>query len=121
MDIVDPTSKSNSTSEDSDEHDDGVQPNVKTRPESSGPTFIFTYNGRPISEDMTVDDVGIEDGDTIVAVEMVDLTEVAVRRAPAFLVTNIPLRKWGFYQDDELVPVSQQVRLKKNWTSDPSE
>lgn len=45
---------------------------------SSFPNFIYTHNGRPLAEDLTVDEVGVEDGDTIVAVEMVDLTESVV-------------------------------------------
>ena len=71
---------------------DGGSGNTKTQPKSetenkSGaalpsrppPDFIYTHNGRPISEDMTVDDVGVEDGDIIVAVELVDLTKSVVR------------------------------------------
>jgi len=45
----------------------------------SPPDFMYTHNGHPISPDMTVDDVGVEDGDIIVAVELVDLTESVVR------------------------------------------
>src|ERR1700733_2822822 len=58
------------------------KPEVENKDETatpSPPDFIYTHNGRPISPDMTVDDVGVEDGDIIVAVELVDLTESVVR------------------------------------------
>lgn len=41
-------------------------------PTPNHPDFIYTHNGRPLADDLTVDDVGIEDGDTIVAIELVD-------------------------------------------------
>lgn len=37
--------------------------------------FIFTHNGRSVEADQTPEDAGMEDGDEILAVEMMDLTE----------------------------------------------
>lgn len=37
--------------------------------------FIFTYNGRILEADQTPEDVGIDEGDEILAVELMDLTE----------------------------------------------
>lgn len=51
---------------------------IENKSETPPLDFIYTHNGRPISEDMTIDGVGVEDGDTIVAVELVDLTESVV-------------------------------------------
>jgi len=42
---------------------------------SSGMQFIFTYNGRMLEADQTPEEVGIDEGDEIVAVELMDLTE----------------------------------------------
>jgi len=44
-------------------------------PSTSGMQFIFTYNGRMLEAEQTAEDVGIEEGDEIVAVELMDLTE----------------------------------------------
>ena len=41
----------------------------------SGMQFIFTYNGRMLEADQTPEEVGIDEGDEIVAVELMDLTE----------------------------------------------
>jgi len=37
--------------------------------------FIFTYNGRMLDGEQTPEDVGIEEGEEIIAVEYMDLTE----------------------------------------------
>jgi hypothetical protein len=37
--------------------------------------FIFTHNGRSIGPDQSPEDAGMEDGDEILAVELMDLTE----------------------------------------------
>lgn len=37
--------------------------------------FIFTHNGRSLDEDQAPEDVGMEDQDEILAVELMDLTE----------------------------------------------
>jgi hypothetical protein len=39
--------------------------------------FIFTHNGRSLDEEQTPEDVGMEDQDEILAVELMDLTENA--------------------------------------------
>ena len=40
-----------------------------------GIQFIFTYNGRILDGDQTPEDVGMDEGDEIIAVELMDLTE----------------------------------------------
>lgn len=54
-------------------------PAPTTKP-SVGPenAFVFTYAGKVLSGDMTPEEVGMEDGDEMLAVEMWDLTEVEV-------------------------------------------
>ena len=37
--------------------------------------FIFTHNGRSVDAEQTPEEAGMEDGDEILAVEMMDLTE----------------------------------------------
>jgi hypothetical protein len=37
--------------------------------------FIFTHNGRSVDADMTPEEAGMEEGDEILAVELMDLTE----------------------------------------------
>jgi hypothetical protein len=41
----------------------------------SGMQFIFTFNGRMLEADQTPEEIGIDEGDEIVAVELMDLTE----------------------------------------------
>ncbi|GJJ13379.1 hypothetical protein Clacol_007631 [Clathrus columnatus] len=62
-------------------------------------TFIFTFMGRTIEPDQTPEDAGMDDGDEILAVEMMDLTT----------------------DDCEEVPEPQRQRLKKNWTENTHE
>ena len=44
-------------------------------PSNSPMQFIFTFNGRSIDSDQTFEEIGIEDDDEILAVELMDLTE----------------------------------------------
>jgi hypothetical protein len=37
--------------------------------------FMFTHGGRTLESDMTPEEAGIDDGDEIFAIEMMDLTE----------------------------------------------
>jgi len=61
--------------------------------------FLFTHMGRGVEPEQTPEDVGMEDGDEILAVEMMDLT----------------------MDESEEVPEPQRERLKKNWTDNPPE
>ncbi|KIJ53495.1 hypothetical protein M422DRAFT_25368 [Sphaerobolus stellatus SS14] len=61
--------------------------------------FLFTHMGKSIEPDQTPEDIGMEDGDEILAVEMMDLTK----------------------DESDDVPEPQRERLKKNWTDDPQE
>jgi hypothetical protein len=40
--------------------------------------FVFTHNGRAVEADQTPEEAGMEDGDEILAVELMDLTEGTV-------------------------------------------
>ncbi|KAF8346970.1 hypothetical protein F5887DRAFT_882756 [Amanita rubescens] len=62
--------------------------------------YIFTHNGRSIEPDQTPEDANMEDGDDIIAVELMDLTEFTSRH-------------------DKAEPYHE--KLKKNWTNDPQE
>jgi hypothetical protein len=42
---------------------------------SSTMQFVFTHNGRNVEADQTPEEAGMEDGDEILAVEMMDLTD----------------------------------------------
>lgn len=65
--------------------------------------FIFTHNGRSVDADQTPEEAGVEDGDEILAVELMDLTEGAESE------------DW-----DELIEPRRQ-KLRKNWTDNPRE
>ena len=41
----------------------------------SGAIFIFTHSGRQVDAEQTPEEAGMEDGDEILAVELMDLTE----------------------------------------------
>jgi hypothetical protein len=41
----------------------------------SGANFIFTHSGRQVDAEQTPEEVGMEDGDEILSVELMDLTE----------------------------------------------
>ncbi|KAG7452264.1 uncharacterized protein BT62DRAFT_941374 [Guyanagaster necrorhizus] len=71
---------------------------------TSGSTmqFIFTHNGRTAEADQTPEEAGMEDGDEILAVELMDLTE-------------------GVSEDLDEFLEPQRQKLKKNWTEDPQE
>ncbi|KII94292.1 hypothetical protein PLICRDRAFT_50273 [Plicaturopsis crispa FD-325 SS-3] len=71
----------------------------------TGPSmqFVFTHNGRTVESEQTPEEAEMEDGDEILAVELMDLTE-----GPAG-------EEW-----EDLVEPRRQ-KLKKNWTDDPRE
>ncbi|EIN13927.1 hypothetical protein PUNSTDRAFT_129592 [Punctularia strigosozonata HHB-11173 SS5] len=70
---------------------------------SSTMQFMFTHGGRTLESDMTPEEAGIDDGDEIYAVEMMDLTE-----GPDLDVF------------DDSIEIRRQ-KLKKNWTDNPRE
>ncbi|KAG1754939.1 uncharacterized protein EDB91DRAFT_1233743 [Suillus paluster] len=77
----------------------GKQMNGTAKSEAASThTFIFSHNGRTIDADQTPEEQGVEDGDEILAVELMDLTE-----GPG-------LDDW-----------SRRQRLRKNWTDDPQD
>ena len=66
--------------------------------------FVFTHNGRSVDADQTPEEAGVEEGDEILAVELMDLTEGGA----------------GIDEWDELIEPRRQT-LKKNWTDNPKE
>ncbi|KAF8274326.1 hypothetical protein EI94DRAFT_1825664 [Lactarius quietus] len=68
----------------------------------SGTNFIFTHGGRQVDAEQTPEEAAMEDGDEILAVELMDLTEGPSSEDP-----------------DENEPCRQ--KLKKFWTDDPTE
>ncbi|KAH9957543.1 hypothetical protein BGW80DRAFT_1380854 [Lactifluus volemus] len=68
----------------------------------AGANFIFTHSGRRVDAEQTPEEAGMEDGDEILAVELMDLTEGP--STPAL---------------EECEPRRQS--LKKFWSDDPTE
>jgi len=82
----------------------GVPGTPVASPSSAGSSsnFIFTHSGRQVDAEQTPEEAGMEDGDEILAVELMDLTEGPCTDAL-----------------DESEP--QRQNLKKFWTDDPAE
>ncbi|KAI0695615.1 hypothetical protein BC835DRAFT_1482020 [Cytidiella melzeri] len=74
-------------------------------PSASSMQFIFSHGGRTLEADQSPEEVGMEEGDEILAVEIMDLTE-----GP------------GTEDIDEPPPAeSRRQKLQKNWQTDPQE
>ncbi|KAJ3508615.1 hypothetical protein NLJ89_g5660 [Agrocybe chaxingu] len=71
---------------------------------SLGMDFIFTYNGRMLDAEQTPEEIGIDEGDEIVAVELMDLTE-----------NGGGSEEWEEHVDP------RREKLKKEWKDDPEE
>ncbi|EJU02784.1 hypothetical protein DACRYDRAFT_21745 [Dacryopinax primogenitus] len=78
---------------------DGKEAKGKKR-EPPPMTFLFTHVGRSLEPDTTPDEAGMEDGDEILAVELMDLTGPEVEKE---------------------LPDGKRVLLQKNWTDSPAE
>ncbi|KAG6889980.1 hypothetical protein C0995_012940 [Termitomyces sp. Mi166 len=80
---------------------------TSTQPSGSTTTptmqYIFTHNGRNIDAEQTPEEIGMEDGDEILAVEMMDLTE-----GPG-------PEEWSFHAEPH------REKLRKHWSDDPKE
>ena len=95
-------------------------------PSNSPMQFIFTFNGRSIEANQTFEEIGIDDDDEILAVELMDLTEgggsseewvtyssfTGVFDLMYFLICFLG-------QEAHVEP--EREKLKKNWTKDPQE
>jgi len=81
--------------------------------------FIFTHNGRPVDSDLTPEEAGMEDGDEILAVELMDLTDDVTFGSGALSdgSVNEDARSEAW---EEIVEPRRQ-KLKKNWTDNPKE
>lgn len=51
------------------------QTNGSLPPSNSTMQFIFTHNGRTVEADQTPEEIGMDEGDELLAVELMDLTE----------------------------------------------
>ena len=98
---------------------DTASTNASSGPSASTMQFVFTHNGRTVEADHTPEEAGMEDGDEILAVELMDLTEGAddwVR-----LPSSPLLHQWVLTEVQEELPESRRQRLKKNWTENANE
>jgi hypothetical protein len=84
--------------------------------------FLFTHSGRTMDADQTPEEAGIEDGDEILAVEIMDLTEgpdieemvsSELQSDLQDLTVDVGTQDTGSQ--------SQRQLLRKNWTADPEE
>jgi hypothetical protein len=60
----------------------GIAPSILVPSPSSacsGANFIFTHSGRHVDAEQTPEEAGMEDGDEILVVELMDLTEAQAR------------------------------------------
>lgn len=103
------------TSKEKDKSGAGAGPAAGNKP---GMEFIFTYLGRSVDAEQTPEELGIEDGDEILAVEMMDLTKDAVRIGHGHFA-SLASSSDALPKDE--VPPPQQQRLKKNWNENPQE
>jgi len=89
-------------------------------PNLGGIQFIFTYNGRILDGEHTPEDVGMDEGDEIIAVELMDLTEGGASSdewvSEGWSKTNRDLK---IYQEDHVEP--QREKVRKTWTDEPDE
>ncbi|KLO09273.1 hypothetical protein SCHPADRAFT_907914 [Schizopora paradoxa] len=65
-------------------------------------SFIFTHQGRTLDPSFSIAEAGIEDGDELIAIEMMDLTGPVPDDAEEFVETTRP-------------------KIMKNWSDNPSE
>ncbi|KIL71539.1 hypothetical protein M378DRAFT_19851 [Amanita muscaria Koide BX008] len=79
-----------------DKRDEATQPKCALQ-------YVFTYNGRAVEPNQTPEDMNMEEGDEILAVELMDLTD------------DPGNQEW----QDKVAPYRE--KLKKNWISDPEE
>jgi len=92
-------------------------------PTSNSPMqFIFTFNGRRVEEDQTPEEIGIDDGDEFLAVELMDLTEGGGSSEEWVRTQSLGMIQPGFLkilQQEHVEP--RREKLKKYWTKDPQE
>ncbi len=80
--------------------------------------FVFTHNGRTVDSEQTPEEAGMEDGDEILAVELMDLTEGVAEEWVGF-VRSCAVTFLNFVKEEVLEPPKQ--KLKKYWNDDPQE
>ncbi|KAH9947130.1 hypothetical protein B0H21DRAFT_364355 [Amylocystis lapponica] len=82
---------------------DAASPSSSSATTSSSMQFIFTHSGRTLEAEHTPEEAGIEDGDVILAVEIMDLTE-----GPGT-------------EDIDEGPEPRRPKLRKEWAENPRE
>ena len=90
---------------------------------NSSMQFIFTFNGRSIDADQTPEEIGIDDDDEILAVELMDLTEGGGGSEEWVRIQSHDVDITDFVsnalQEEHVEP--RREKLKKNWTKNPQE
>lgn len=81
--------------------------------------FLFTHNGRSIDAEQTPEEAGMDDGDEILAVELMDLTDQAGFGNWVSMTSEDFSVPKTIFQEELIKPRWQ--RLKKNWSDDPAE
>ncbi|GLB35843.1 putative myosin-like coiled-coil protein [Lyophyllum shimeji] len=100
---------------------------ASTQPSGSAVTtptmqFIFTHNGRSLEAEQTPEEAGMEDGDEILAVEMMDLTDGP--GPDEWVSYNVHLARTRSRRgvwDQTKYAEPQREKLKKNWNDNPQE
>jgi len=116
---TDAASTGSSSSSGSGSNSSGSVSGPNTSSSSQSMQFIFTHNGRSVDSDQTPEEAGMEDGDEILAVELMDLTEDIAFGGGSGSGNSangdVKSEEW-----EEIIEPSRQ-KLKKNWTDNPQE
>jgi len=116
---TDAASTGSSSSSGSGSNSSGSVSGPNTSSSSQSMQFIFTHNGRSVDSDQTPEEAGMEDGDEILAVELMDLTEDVAFGGGSGSGNSangdVKSEQW-----EEIIEPSRQ-KLKKNWTDNPQE
>ena len=116
---TDAASTGSSSSSGSGSNSSGSVSGPNTSSSSQSMQFIFTHNGRSVDSDQTPEEAGMEDGDEILAVELMDLTEDVAFGGGSGSGNSangdVKGEEW-----EEIIEPSRQ-KLKKNWTDNPQE
>lgn len=96
-----------------------ASPSATFTASSSSMQFVFTHGGRSLEADMTPEDASIDDGDVILAVEIMDLTEGPGTEELVRMFWSAIVMRPIVTQDEGTEPRRQ--KLKKEWVDNPRE